>query len=79
MRAKLRGESSQFADFLLTIGDGKEEHHKDKGHFLIKFSDDMTVENEKELLDFVFGGIENNTQTQLGYHHAQSFVLPTVK
>ena len=39
----------------------------------------MTVENEKELLDFVFGGIENNKQTQLGYHHAQSFVLPTVK
>ena len=60
MRAKLRGESSQFADFLLSIGDGKEEHHKDKGHFLIKLPDDMTVENEKELLDFVFGGIENN-------------------
>ena len=30
MRAKLRGESSQFADFLLSIVDGKEEHHKDK-------------------------------------------------
>ena len=60
MRAKLRGESSQFADFLLSIGDGKEEHHKDKGHFLIKLPDDMTIENEKELLDFVFGGIENN-------------------
>ena len=30
MRAKLRGESSQFADFLLSIGDEKEEHHKDK-------------------------------------------------
>ena len=78
MRAKLRGESSQFADFLLSIEGGKEEHHKDKGHFFIKLPDDMTVENEKELLDFVFGGIENNTQTQLGYHHAQLFVLPTV-
>ena len=54
MRAKLRGESSQFADFLLRIGDEKEEHHKDKGHFFIKLPDDMTVENEKELLDFVF-------------------------
>ena len=60
MRAKQRGGSSQFADFLLSIGDGKEEHHKDKGHFFIKLPDDMTVENEKELLDFVFGGIENN-------------------
>ena len=54
MRAKLRGESSQYGDFLLSIGDGKEEHHKDKGHFFIKLPDDMTVENEKELLDFVF-------------------------
>ena len=30
MRAKLRGDSSQFEDYLLSIGDGKEEHHKDK-------------------------------------------------
>ena len=35
MRAKLRGESSQFADFLLSIGGGKEVHHKDKGHFIL--------------------------------------------
>ena len=60
MSAKLRGESSQFADFLLSIGYGKEEHQKDKGHFVIKLPDDMTVENGKEILDFVFGGIENN-------------------
>ena len=52
MRAKLRGESSQFADFLLSIQGGKEEHHKDKGHFFIKLPDDMAVENVKELLDF---------------------------
>ena len=30
MRAKLRGQFSEFADFLLSIGDGKEEHHKVK-------------------------------------------------
>ena len=47
MRAKLRGESSQFVNFLLSIGDGKEKHHKDKGHFFIKLPDDITVENEK--------------------------------
>ena len=46
MRAKLRGESSQYADFLLNIGDGKEKQHKDKGNFFIKLPDDMTVENE---------------------------------
>ena len=50
MSVKLLGESSQFADLLLSIGDGKEEHHKDKGYFFIKLPDDMTVENEKELL-----------------------------
>ena len=54
MRAKLRGESSQFADFLLSIGDGKEEHHKDKGHFLIKLPDDMTVGNEKRASGLCF-------------------------
>ena len=34
----------------------EEEHHKDEGHFFIKLPDDTTVENEKELLDFVLGG-----------------------
>ena len=29
-RAQKRGEFSQFADFLLSIGDGKEEQHKNK-------------------------------------------------
>ena len=47
---KHEGESSQFADFLLSIGDGKEEHHKDES--IIKLLDDMTVKNVKELLDF---------------------------
>ena len=76
MRAKLRGESSQFADFLLSIGDGKEEHHKDKGHFFIKVPDDTTVENEKELLDFVFGGIENN-YTDSSWLSSRSIICPT--
>ena len=76
MRAKLRGESSQFADFLLSIGDRKEEHHKDKGQFFIKLPDDMTVENEKELLDFVFGGIENN-YTDSAWLSSRSIICPT--
>ena len=79
MRAKLQGESSQFADFLLSIGGGKEEHHKDKGNFYIKLPDDMIVENEKGLLDFVLEVLRTITQTHHGYHHAQSFVLSTVK
>ena len=33
--------------------------------FFIKLPDDMTVENKKELLDFVFGGIENNYRLSL--------------
>ena len=39
----------------------------------------MSVENEKEPLDFVLEVLRTITQTQLGYYHAQSFVLPTVK
>ena len=76
MRVKLQGESSQFADFLLSIGDRKEEHHKDKGHFFIKLPDDMTVENGKELLDFVFGGIENN-YTDSAWLSSRSIICPT--
>ena len=75
MRAKLRGESSQFADCLLSIEGGKEEHHKDKGHFFIKLPDDMTVENEKELLDYVFGGIENNC-TDSAWLSSRSIIGP---
>ena len=30
--------------------------------FFIKLPDDLTVENEIELLDFVFGGIKNNNR-----------------
>ena len=81
MRAKLRGESSQFADFLLSIGDGRRTPQRQRA-FFIKLPDDTIVENEKELLDFVLGGggvLKTITQTRLGYHHAQSFVLPTVK
>ena len=76
MRSKLRGESSIFADFLLSIAEGKEEHHKDKGHFFIKRPDDRTVENEKELLDFAFGGIENN-YTDSAWLSSRSIICPT--
>ncbi|GFR92356.1 ATP-dependent DNA helicase PIF1 [Elysia marginata] len=59
MGAKLLEESSLFADYLLSIGDGRVEQHNEKGFFFIKFPDDITVPNEKEPLDFVFGGIED--------------------
>ena len=36
----------------------------------------MTVENEKELLDFVFGGIENN-YTDLAWLSSRSIIFPT--
>ena len=54
----------------------KNEHHKDKGHFFIKFPDDMSIENEKELLDFVFGGIENN-YTDSAWLSSRSIICPT--
>ena len=54
----------------------EEEHHKDKGHFFIKLPDDMTVENEKELLDFVFGDIENNC-TDSAWLSSRSIICPT--
>ena len=36
----------------------------------------MTVENEKELLDFVFGGIENN-YTDSAWLSSRSIICPT--
>ncbi|GFS07537.1 PIF1 helicase [Elysia marginata] len=47
------------ADYLLSIGDGRVKQHNEMGNFFIKLPDDITVTNEKELLDFVFGGIED--------------------
>ena len=54
----------------------EEEHHNDKGHFFIKLPDDMTVENEKELLNFVLGGIENN-YTDSSWLSSRSIICPT--
>ena len=71
MRAKLRGESSQFADFLLTIGDGRRTPQRQRT-FFIKLPD----ENEKELLDFVFRGIENNC-TDSAWLSSRSIICPT--
>ena len=36
----------------------------------------MTIENEKELLDFVFGGIENN-YTDWAWLSSRSIICPT--
>ena len=44
--------------------------------FFIKLPDDMTVENEKEFLDFVFGGIENN-YTDSAWLSSRSTMCPT--
>ena len=55
----------------------EEEHHKDKGiFFFIKILDDTTVEKEKELLDLVFGGIENN-YTDSAWLSSRSIICPT--
>ena len=54
----------------------EEEHYKDKGNFLIKLPDDMAVQKEKELLDFVLGGIENN-YTDSAWLLSCSIICPT--
>ena len=53
-----------------------EDHHKDNRNVFIKLPDDTTVENEKELLDFVFEGIENN-YTDLAWLLSRSIICPT--
>ena len=63
----------QISFLALEIG---EEHLKDKGHFFIKLPDDTTVGYEKELLDFVLGGIENN-YTDSAWLSSRSIICPT--
>ena len=75
MRSKLQGESSQFADFFLTIGDGRRTPQRRRTFFNL-LPDDTTVENEKELLDFVLGGIENN-YTNSAWLSSRSIICPT--
>ena len=55
MGTKLRGESSQFADFLSSIGNGRRTPQRQRT-FFIKLPDDTTAENEKEIMDFFAGG-----------------------
>ncbi|GFR71399.1 hypothetical protein ElyMa_003812100 [Elysia marginata] len=76
MGAKLLEDTSQFADYLLSIEDSRVEQHNEKGYFFIKLPDDITVTNEKELLDFVFGGIEDKYPDS-AWLAARSAICPT--
>ena len=61
---------------LLAVEMEKKNTTKTKDVYFIKLPNDMTVENEKELLDFVFGGIENNC-TDSAWLSSRSIICPT--
>ena len=76
MRAKLREESSHFAEYLLSIGNGQEEQYEDKGKFFVKVPEDIAVTNERELLGFVFGGLNENYKNST-WLASRSVICPT--
>ncbi|XP_005104386.1 uncharacterized protein LOC101858351 [Aplysia californica] len=61
MRVLLTGETADFSNYLLNIGDDKHNVCKQIGEFAIKLPDDITVKSEQELINFVFGNLQSNT------------------
>ena len=61
---------------LLALEMEKKNTTKTNDIFFIKLPDDITVKNEKELPDFVFGGIENN-YTDSAWLSSRSIIFPT--
>ena len=57
-------EEKEFSDYLLSLGEGKEEIFDELGEFGIKIPDDYIVETKEDLIEEVFPnlGVEN-----LGY------------
>ena len=54
MRVALSNDSAEFADYLISVGDGHEEVQRDMGEFSIRIPNDISVDSKEELIDFVF-------------------------
>lgn len=57
LRVALTGELTSFSNYLLSIGDGAQDVDESKGEFVMRIPQDIIVNTEQELLDFVFGDI----------------------
>ncbi len=66
MRLQTAGkDAEEFAEKLLSIGEGREPIHEDLGPSKIKIDDDLLLENESidSLCDFVWDGLEERHRT----------------
>jgi len=76
MRVLLTGESSDFSDYLLSVGDGHQEIKSDIGEFAINLPQDLLVKSEKEIMDFVFDEF-NDKYTDSFWLSSRSIICPT--
>jgi len=76
MRVLLTGESSDFSDYLLSIGDGRQEINNEIGEFAIKLPQDLLVKSEQELMDFVFDDLDDK-YTDPFWLSSRSIICPT--
>ncbi|XP_005099567.1 uncharacterized protein LOC101849699 [Aplysia californica] len=61
LQPEREGETADFSNNLLNIGDGKHNVCKQIGEFAIKLPDDITLKSERVLINFVFGNLQSNT------------------
>ena len=76
MRVALTGESLEFSNYLLDIGQGTYNLDKSFGEFATKIPEDNIVNSEQDLIDFVFGDIENNYNNSY-WMASRSIICPT--
>ena len=76
MRVQLSGESSDFDDYLLKIGNGKHEIDTRAGEFAIPISEDLLVHTEKQLIQYVFEDMTDN-YTDASWLSSRSIIRAT--
>ncbi|XP_005113133.1 uncharacterized protein LOC101864281 [Aplysia californica] len=69
MKVLLTGETADFSSYLLNIGDGKHNVSKQIEEFAIKLPDDITVNSERDLINFVLGNTNPDCLASRCMHH----------
>lgn len=76
MRVSLSGDSSEFADYLLKVGEGSQDVMKDVGPYAMRLPHDMTVPSKEDLIHYVFHNLEDNF-TDLTWMSSRAIICPT--
>ena len=75
LRVLLTGESTAFSDYLLSVRNGQQNVCKEIGNFAVPLSEEITVSNDHDLLNFVFNISSFGTHPE--WHASRFIICPT--